>query len=155
MEVLHQDLVRALQLERSQINLARYLSGSVGDDDISLGIIPIFACTHEGDETVVTALLDDGAQVSVITQGLADRLGLEGVPMTARIEAIGGKVTEYSTISAKLHVAPSTASEDVHALQEIEVVVIKDPTTNGPAIDWRRAARDVPDWSGLNFPKLK
>ncbi len=49
------------------IDLARYMSGSVGDDNISLRTIPVFACTSEGDETVITVLLDDGAQFSVIT----------------------------------------------------------------------------------------
>ncbi len=33
--------------------------------------------------------------------------------------------------------------------------MIKDPITRGPAIDWRRAARDVPYFRGLEFPKLK
>ncbi len=64
---------------KASVNLARYLGNSVvRDDKISLRTIPIFVCADDGTETMVTALLYDGAQCSVITQELADCLGLQG-----------------------------------------------------------------------------
>ncbi len=44
----------------ASINLARYLNNSVGDDNISLRTIPVFVCSEDGHETLVSALLDDG-----------------------------------------------------------------------------------------------
>ncbi len=76
----------------ASINLARYLGSSVvGDDNISLHTIPVFVCSEDGNETLVTVLLGDGAQCSVVTRELADRLGLQGTPIEARIEGIGGR----------------------------------------------------------------
>ncbi len=91
----------------ASINLARYLGSSVGDDNISLRTIPVFVCSEDGNETLVTALLDNRAQSSVVTRELADHLGLEGTPIDARIEGIGEKITRYSTIAANLYVMPS------------------------------------------------
>ncbi len=79
--------------QRVTVNLARYLGSSVvGDDNISLHTIPIFVCTDNGNETLVTALLDDGAQCSVVTQELADCLcrdfsigvGIDSIVMDGR-----------------------------------------------------------------------
>ncbi len=95
----------------ASINLTRYLGSSVGDDNISLRTIPVFVCSEDGNETLVTALLDDGAQSSLVTKGLADRLGLTGTPIDARIEGVGGQVTKYSTIMTNIYVAPLCLSQ--------------------------------------------
>ncbi len=142
----------------ASINLARYLGSSVvGDDNISLRTIPVFVCSEDGNETLVTVLLDDGAQCSVVTRELADRLGLEGTPIDARIEGIGGKISRYSTVTANLYVAPSFTIdvEDAQPLHKVEVIVMDDPIMRGPAVDWRKASRDVPYFHGLEFPKMK
>ncbi len=141
----------------ASINLARYLSNSVGDDNISLRTIPVFVCSEDGHETLVTALLDDGAQSSIVTRSLADRLGLTGTPIDARIEGVGGQVTKYSTIVTNVYVAPSFTAdlEGAQSLHKVEVIVMDNPITRGSAIDWRKAARDVPYFRGLEFPKMR
>ncbi len=141
----------------ASINLARYLGSSVGDDNISLRTIPVFVCSEDGNETLVTALLDDGAQSSVVTRELADCLGLVGTPIDVRIEGIGGKITKYSTIVTNLYVAPSFTvdMEGAQPLHKVEVIVMDDPITHGPAVDWHKASHDVPYFQGLEFPKMK
>ncbi len=139
----------------ASINLARYLSNSVGDDNISLRTIPVFVCSEDGHETLVTALLDDGAQSSIVTRSLADRLGLTGTPINARIEGVGGQVTKYSTIVTNVYVAPSFTADlqGAQSLHKVEVIVMDNPITHGSAIDWRKAARMSLTFVGLSFPR--
>ncbi len=88
----------------------------------------------------------------------SQHLGLHGTPIDARIEGIGGKISKYSTIPANLYAASAFTAdvEEAQALQHIEVVVIKDPITRGPAIDWKRADKeDVPYFHSLEFPTMR
>ena len=85
--------------------------------------------------TVVSALLDDGANTTIVSTHLAGRLGLLARVTAAnavQIRSFGGQVQEYASISATLTIG----SLSTNFRRRIHANVINEPVGDLKPVDW-------------------
>ena len=98
---------------------------------ISLRIVPVWV-RHRGKDALIYALLDDGANVTMLDVHVATYLELKGTAGTLTLGVAGGRVEEIPSMVSSVEIL----SLDGKFRKKVDLTVVPDPVGDLKAFDW-------------------
>ena len=124
-----------------------------GKPRVSLRIVPVRVSGADGGPEVETyAFLDDGSDITLCSNSLAETLGLSGKPMTFSLTTVNQKDRSRSGFEVELNVKALKSDDSIH-LNKVWTVDRLPVSRRSIPTD-----EDVRGWSylhGIEFPKLE
>ncbi len=104
-----------------------------------------------GREEYVNALLDDGSTGSIlVSEELAESLGLTGHLARTTVEGVGGQLSTNNTLVTQVRLR----SSDGQLVRQIPAQVMARPAGSYRPVDWNVAKENYPHLRDLAFPPL-
>ncbi len=118
---------------------------------VSLRTVPVWVENPiNGRGILANALLDDGCTGgALVSTNLATELLLKGKIKLSATEGVGGKVTEFKTISAPINISPVGGAWK----RELLAQVMQNPAGSYKPVDWTAIKHEFPHLSELPLPR--
>ena len=113
------------------ITVANEHSARSERNQVALGVIPVQAVAENGDIVLINILVDEGSDSTLIREGLARKLNLNGSEQTLRVDGVGRSSKSYTSQRVQLNLKMENG--DIVA---VEASTLPRVTKKMPVVDW-------------------
>ena len=146
------EAISAVNVDRVIVE-GRCAAIGTGKPRVSLRVVPVrVSGTNGGPEIETYAFLDDGSDITLCSNSLAETLGLSGKPMMFSLTTVNDEDRSRRGFEVELNVKALTSDDSIHLDKVWTVDRIPVSRENIPTDE------DVQRWShlhGIEFPKLE